>query len=50
MTKTELAPLAWASIVFNLGSVFEPSGWPALVWLLLGVTLLVVFFKAEIRT
>jgi hypothetical protein len=48
-SKTELRAIAAASIVFNIGSVFEPSSLVALVWMLLGVTLLVWFFLVPVE-
>jgi hypothetical protein len=47
-SKTELRAIATMSIVFNVGSVFEPSKPVALVWLLLGVALVVWFFLVPV--
>jgi hypothetical protein len=48
-SKTELRAIATMSIVFNVGSVFEPSVLVALVWLLLGVALVVWFFLVPVE-
>jgi hypothetical protein len=48
-SKTELRGIATMSIVFNVGSVFEPSLAVAFVWMLLGLTLLVWFFRVPVE-
>jgi hypothetical protein len=48
-SKTELRGIATMSIVFNIGSVFEPSVLVALMWMLIGLTLLVWFFLVPVE-
>lgn len=49
MSRAELRAVAVASIVFNVGSVFEPASPAAVVWLLLGIGLVVAFFRLELK-
>ncbi|HJV15631.1 MAG TPA: hypothetical protein VJ625_17225 [Propionibacteriaceae bacterium] len=49
MSKTDLRLIALTSIVFNIGSIFEPALPAAVVWLLLGVALVVAFFRLELK-
>jgi hypothetical protein len=48
-SKTELRAIATTSIVFNIGSVFEPSVLVALMWMLIGVTLMVWFLAVSVE-
>jgi hypothetical protein len=48
-SKAELRVISAASVVFNVGSVFEPSVLAALMWMLIGLTLLVWFFLVPVE-